>query len=65
MYALEYLAFQGLNCCPQYQWKQYAVCDSRAPLDKVRAGQPRPDSWRVVYMPCSMQEVMKNYPKAA
>lgn len=65
MYALERLVFQGTNICPQYQWKQFAVCDSRPILDKVRAGQKHPGSWRVVFLPCSLQEVMKNIPKAA
>lgn len=60
MYALEQLVFQGTECCPQYRWKQFAVCGSRIPLDKVRSGQRRPDDWRVVFLPCRTEDVMKN-----
>lgn len=65
MYALEHRVFLGINRCPQYQWKQFAVCDSRPILDKVKANQKCPCDWRVVFMPCSLQEVMKNFSKAA
>ncbi len=65
MYVLERLVFQGTDRCPQYRWKQFVVCDSRPILDKVRAGQKHPGDWRVVLLPCSLQEVMKNVPKAA
>lgn len=65
MYVLERLTFQGMDCCPQYRWIQMALCEKRPPLDKVMAGQKRPSDWRVVFMPCTMREVMKNFPKTA
>lgn len=65
MYALEHLEFQGTEHCPQYRWKQFAVCDSRAPLDKVRAGQQRTTDWRVVFVPGSTQTVIKQLRKTA
>ena len=55
MYALEQLAFQGTECCPQYRWKQLAICGSRVPLDKIRNGQQHPENWRIVFMPCRIQ----------
>lgn len=44
MYALEQLVFQGTECCPQYRWKQLAICGSRVPLDKIRNGQQHPEN---------------------
>ena len=58
MYALEHLNFQGTERCPQYRWKQVAICDNRTPLDKVRAGQQRPADWRVKFMPGSTQTII-------
>lgn len=65
VYALEYLKFQGTECCPQYRWKQFAICGSRAPLDKVRVGQPRPADWRVVFLPGSAQAAIEQLRKTA
>ncbi|MEH2939422.1 hypothetical protein [Lawsonibacter sp. JLR.KK007] len=65
MYALEQLAFQGTECCPQYRWKQLAICGSRVPLDKIRNGQQHPENWRIVFMPCQIKDVLKNLPKTA
>ena len=33
------------------RWIRYAVCGKRALLDRVRVGQPQPESWRVVAVP--------------
>ena len=65
MYALEQLVFQGTECCPQYRWKQFAICGSRVPLDKIRNGQQHPGNWRVVFMPCQIKDVLKNLSKIA
>lgn len=61
MYALEHLKFQGTVCC----WKQFVICGSRVPLDKVRAGQQHPNDWRVVFVPNSIQAAVKQLQKAA
>lgn len=61
MYALEHLKFQGTERCSQYRWKQVAICDNRAPLDKVRAGQHSPAGWRVVFMPGSTQTIIAQH----
>ena len=46
------------------RWTQCAVCGSRAILDKVRVGQPRPNDWRVAAVPGSVigtgQTLMKS-----
>ncbi len=65
MYALERIVFQGTEHCPQYRWKQFALCGSRAPLEKVKAGQQSPGDWRIVFMPCPIQAVLKNFQQAA
>lgn len=54
MFALERLVFQGTEACPRYRWKQYALCGSRRPLERVRAGQRRPEDWRIVPLVCSV-----------
>ena len=61
MYALEHLNFLGTAHC----WKQFAICSSRVPLDKVRAGQQHPNDWRVVLIPGSIHAAMKQLQKAA
>lgn len=32
----------------QITWRRYAVCGSRPLLERVRAGQKQPESWRIV-----------------
>lgn len=61
MYALEHLKFQGTEC----SWKQFVICGSRVPLDKVRAGQQHPNDWRVVFVPNSIQAAVEQLQKAA
>ncbi len=65
MYALEQLMFQGTGCCPQYSWTQFAVCGNHAPLEKIRNSQRHPERWRIVFMPCQIQDVLKYLPKIA
>ena len=65
MYSLERLVFQGTGRCPQYRWKQFAVCGRRVPLDRVRISQRNLENWRVVFMPCQMEDVMKNLQRIA
>lgn len=65
MYALEQLVLQRPGACSPLRWKQVAICGRRALLDKVRAGQQRPGEWRVVFIPCSLQTVMKGSARAA
>ncbi len=64
MYALERLVFQGTEHCPQYRWKQFALCGSRALLEKVRAGQQSPGYWGIVFMPCHILAFLKNLQQA-
>lgn len=47
MFALEYLQFQGTEHCPQYRWKQFAVCGKRELLERIRSRQAHPENWRV------------------
>ncbi len=47
MFLLERLVFQGTERCPQYVWKQIAMCQKRAPLECVIAGQLRQYDWRI------------------
>lgn len=61
MYALEHLKIQGVEYC----WKQFAICGSRVPLDKVRAGQQHPNDWRVLFAPGSIHTAMRQLQKAA
>lgn len=48
MYALERKVLLKTGHCPRYCWTRYAVSANRPLLEKVRAGQPKPKSWRVV-----------------
>lgn len=65
MHSLERLAFRGTERCSQYRWKRFAVCGRRVPLDRVRSSQRNPEDWRVVFMPCQMEDVMKNLQRIA
>lgn len=65
MYALEQTVFQGTASCPQYRWKQFAVCGSRVPLEKIRNSQQHPEDWRIVFMPCRIEDMMMNLQKIA
>ncbi len=52
MFALEYLQFQGTEHCPQYRWKQFAVCGKRELLERIRSRQTHPENWRVTRLAC-------------
>lgn len=65
MYALEYCIRQEINGIFHCRWRRYALCGSRIPLDKVRAGQQNPNDWRVMFVSCSLREALKNFSKAA
>lgn len=56
MYALERLVFQGTERCPQYRWKQFAVCVNEELLIKVKNGQQRPEDWRVSPLADAVEE---------
>jgi hypothetical protein len=56
MYALERLVFQGTERCPQYRWKQFAVCANEELLIKVKNGQRRPEDWRVSPLADAVEE---------
>ncbi len=47
------------------RWVRCAVCGNRALLDRVRAGQPRPKDWRVVAVPCQVEESTVNFARSA
>lgn len=36
--------FQG------FRWKQYAVCEEREPLERLKASQKEPDKWRIIQL---------------
>ncbi len=65
MYALEQLMFRGTGCCPRYSWTQFAVCGNRALLKKIHNSQRHPERWRIVFMPCQIEDRMKNLQKIA
>lgn len=47
MFVLERLVFQGTEKCPQYLWKQILINKNKELMERVRAGQPHPENWRV------------------
>ncbi len=49
MYALERKILRKTGHCPRYCWARYGVSANRPLLEKVRAGQPEPKDWRVVF----------------
>lgn len=46
-FVLEHLVFMGTECCPQYRWKQFALCGNHQLLERIRKTQRRPEDWRV------------------
>ena len=64
MYALERRVFLKTGHMPRYCWQRCAVSANRPLLDRVRAGQPQPEDWRVVAIPGSVagtgQDLMKS-----
>lgn len=48
MYWLEKRTVQEQGQSPRIIWRQYAVCGSRELLERVRAGQKQPESWRII-----------------
>jgi len=65
MYVLERRTLQAGESCLRRQWARAAICSNRSLLDKVRAGQQRPGDWRVRFIPCPIQAVMKKAQRAA
>ncbi len=62
MYALERRAgrkYSGRLCT---YWEQYALCCVRHPLEQVRAGQERPEDWRITKSSTSLGQLCR-YPK--
>lgn len=58
MYVLEYQELYIVpepltknRICQSYRWKQYAMCESREPLEKIRMSQENPSKWRIIKMP--------------
>jgi hypothetical protein len=49
MFVLEKLEHTGK--CPPYRWTRYAMCASRRPLERVRAGLCDFGTFRVVRIP--------------
>ncbi len=47
------------------RWIRYAVCRKRTLLDRVRAGQPQPENWRVVAVVRCDQDSSKNFARIA
>ncbi len=57
MFALEYKELYIVpeeitknRTCQSYRWKQYAISEDKDALESIRAGQKRPDDWRVIKM---------------
>ncbi len=47
------------------RWIRYAVCRKRTLLDRVRAGQPQPENWRVVAVVRCDQDSSENFARIA
>ena len=56
MYALERKVYLKTGRCPRYGWIRYGISANQPLLEQVRAGQPRPMDWRVVAVPCSVND---------
>lgn len=65
MYALERKMLFKTGHCPRYCWTRYAVSANRSLLEKVRAGQLKPKSWRVVAVACSTEDAGQNFARIA
>ena len=65
MYALERKIQLEIGHCPRYCWTRYAVSANRPLLEKVRAGQPKPNNWRVVTAACAVEEGKQNFVQTA
>lgn len=39
-----------------FRWKQYAICEEREPLERIRTERKRPENWRVVQMCGSLEQ---------
>ena len=52
VFVLEYLQFQGTEHCPQYHWKQFAVCGKKELLERIKIRQAHPENWRVTQLTC-------------
>ncbi len=65
MYALERRVFLNTGHMPRYCWQRCAVSANRPLLDRVRAGQPRPEDWRVVAVPASAANMGSSLMKSA
>lgn len=55
-YWLEKRIVQRRGESSQIIWSRYAICGSRPLLERVRAGQNQPESWRIVPAPFAERE---------
>ena len=65
MYALERRKRLKAGHCPRYRWIRYAVSANRPLLEKVRAGQPKPEHWRVIPAACAIEGGKQNFAQSA
>ena len=65
MYALERKMLLKTGHCQRYCWIRYVVSANRPLLEKVRAGQPKPQNWRVVAVACSVKDAGQNFVQIA
>lgn len=65
MYALEQKVLPKTGRYPRYCWTQYAVSANRPLLQRVRAGQPDPQNWRVVPLACSIWDTEEKFARTA
>lgn len=47
------------------RWMRCAVCGNRSLLERVRAGQPQPKNWRVVFISHTIQGAAKIFARTA
>ena len=65
MYALERKMPLRTGRCPRDCWTRYAVSANRPLLEKVRAGQPKPNDWRVIAVACAIVESNQDFAQTA
>lgn len=41
-------------------WERYALCNTRSPLERVRAGLERPEEWRIVRCSISLGQLCQH-----
>ncbi len=58
MYVLERLTPQKAEAHTRRRWTRYAFCGDSAALERVMKGQRRPEDWRIVQVPGTVQATL-------